>query len=373
MSPSTAQDPTGIPAPKVVSTHPLNVETPLSVLDGGVTPTSAFYIRSNFPAPEVDGASWRLRVHGAVDHPRVWTLAELKKLGADRRRVTLECAGNGRLQVTPQPPGTPWGLGAAGTGDFGGVALRDVLEAAGVRPDATTCVFTGADQGEVEDGSHQRFQRSLTVAEALGEPEAGSDGAAWRRSNAGPREADRGDPLLAWTMNGEPLTRDHGFPLRLIVPRWYAVASVKWLMDIEVTDRPFEGWFQADRYMYRLEGERAPVRTMRVRSLITSHPDDAQVETGRTRISGVAWSGEAPIAGVEVQVDEGPWVAAPLTGESTTGVAVGWACEVELNAGAHTLRVRAEDQAERGQPEESAWNELGYGNNGIHRVEVQAG
>jgi DMSO/TMAO reductase YedYZ molybdopterin-dependent catalytic subunit len=380
MKPTTAPGRNPVPRPHVVTTDPLNAETPLSVLDGGLTPTEAFYIRSNFPAPALDAEVWTLRVRGAVEHPRSWTLQELQALDPVRCRMTLECAGNGRKQVEPRPPGTPWGLGAAGTAEFTGVPLRKVLERAGLRPEATTCVFSGADEGTVEDGSHTRFQRSLSVAEAMGRDGAmGGDGAtdpAKQRvaGEAGPgyepREAPGDVPLLAWAMNGEPLTRDHGYPIRLVVPRWYAVASVKWLVDIEVTDRPFEGWFQTDRYMYRGRGEATPVRTMRVRSLITSHADGSLVAAGGLRLGGVAWSGEAPIARAEVQVDDGPWTAAALAEDPVTGVATEWVADLDLEPGGHAVRVRAVDGAGHTQPDRSPWNALGYGNNGVHEVRL---
>jgi hypothetical protein len=150
------------------------------------------------------------------------------------------------------------------------------------------------------------------------------------------------------------------------------VASVKWLVDIEVTDEPFDGWFQTKRYMYVGEGEARPVRTMKVRSLITSHAEGARVDSGPLGVAGVAWSGEAPLARVEVQVDDGPWVEAPLTAPSAAGVAASWRCDTSLGRGAHVLRVRAWDEAGRGQPERSVWNELGYGNNGLHEVRLLA-
>jgi len=373
MDDPSASNPAGVLRPKVVTRDPLNVETPLSLLDGGVTPTAAFYIRSNFRAPSMDADSWRLRVHGAVEHPRVWTLQELQELGVVRCRTTLECAGNGRNQLRPQPPGTPWGLGAAGTAEFTGVALAEVLDAAGIRPGATTCIFSGADEGEVEDGSRRRFQRSLPLAEAIGVSRRSPRGRDVGDAEAATDEFLGDRPLLAWRMNGEPLTRNHGRPVRLVVPRWYAVASVKWLVEVELTERPFEGWFQTDRYMYRGQGEATPVRTMRVRSLITSHPDGSEVDVGPLRVAGVAWSGEAPVARVEMQVDAGEWTPATLHGESTAGVATGWEHDLELSAGSHTLRVRAVDEAGRGQPDRSAWNELGYGNHGIHGVTIRAG
>ena len=351
----------GPPRPRVVTEHPLNFETPLPLLDGGVTPTASFYVRNNFPAPELDAGRWSLRIHGEVRHPRGWTLEELQSLEAVSRTVTLECAGNGRRLVDPPPPGTPWGLGAAGTASFTGIPLGRVLAEAGVADAATTCVFSGADAGEVEDGSHRRFQRSLALSEAMG----GDEG------RTGDPTGHEG-PLLAWAMNGAPLTPEHGYPVRLVVPRWYAVASVKWLVEIEVTREPFHGWFQTDRYTYRRGGESSPVRLMRVRSLITSHPDGTSVPAGTLPLAGVAWSGAGPLAGVEVQVDGGPWIGAALPRPAVAGVAAPWECPLNVPPGLHRLRVRAFDTLGGTQPDRSEWNELGYGNNGIHEVHLRA-
>lgn len=338
---------------RVVTTDPLNAEAPLialAALSGPMTPVDDFYVRNNFTPPDLDAESWRLRVHGLVGSPLTLDLADLRALPRVSRRVTLECAGNGRRLMDPTPGGTAWELGAAGTALFAGARLRDVLSLAEPASGAVDCVFTGADSGTIKgaDGPGEAsFQRSLTIEHA--------------RSD---------EPLVVWKMNGAPLTRDHGFPVRLVVPRFYAVASVKWLVDLEIVDGPFAGHFQAERYMYRGPGIREhPVTTMRVRSLITSHADGQHVASGIVGLEGVAWSGDAPILRVRVGVDGGgrdggaEWRDAELETGAAVGVMISWRCDCRFAPGEHELTVVATDAAGSSQPLASPWNELGYGNN----------
>jgi len=333
---------------RTVTTEPWNAEAPLAELRAPCTPTESFYVRNNFIPPALDEYRWRLRIGGAVRREVSLDLPTIRSLESVDRRVTLECAGNGRLLLDPPVPGTQWGLGAAGTAIFTGVPLRDVLALVDVEADAVEALFTGADSGVVPVRGHVSFQRSLPVDVAL------SDG-----------------PLLAWEMNGEPLTRDHGFPVRLVVPGWYAVASVKWLVSIELIERPFDGHFQLDRYVYLKDGMLVePVSTMRVRSLITSPAEGESVRTGARRIEGVAWSGAHAIAHVDVSVDEGPWRNATIEGEPRPAQTVGWSIEVTLPAGRHRIRARATDAGGETQPLEADWNELGYGNNEVQVVEL---
>ena len=168
----------------------------------------------------------------------------------------------------------------------------------------------------------------------------------------------------------------HGSPLRLIVPGWYAVASVKWLTEIELIDRPFDGHYQADKYWYESErhGEivREPVTLQKVRALITEPAADQEVECGELAIRGVAWSGAAPIARVEVSVGGGSWQDARLVGERKRHSWQWWELVTRINEpGVAHLRARATDLAGRTQPERVEWNRLGYGNNAIHEVPVR--
>ena len=332
--------------------HPLNCETPLPELVGGVVmPTARFYVRNNFPIPNLDAADYRLRVSGLVDRPLTLSLRELHNMRSQSEVVTLECAGNGRTQFDPPVPGERWHFGAVSTAEWTGVPLADILDRAGVRSSAREIRFRGADGGEVDNRRGPiHFERSLTVDEA--------------------RNADA---ILAYTMNGEPLPTQHGFPLRLVVPGWYGVASVKWLTEIEVTDRPFEGHYQTEKYVYYWTRDgrevREPVTLQRVRALITEPAPGQEAAPGELVVRGLAWSGAAPIAKVEVSVNGGDWREARLVGERKRHSWQWWELIARFDQpGDVTLRARATDLAGRTQPDRAEWNKLGYGNNGIHEV-----
>jgi DMSO/TMAO reductase YedYZ molybdopterin-dependent catalytic subunit len=212
----------------------------------------------------------------------------------------------------------------------------------------------GADGGRVDGGAEPiRFERSLSLDEA-------------RTSDA----------LLAYAMNGDPLPIQHGYPLRVIVPGWYSVTSVKWLTNIEVTATPFEGFFQAERYVYEWERdgvtEREPVRLQQVRSVITEPTGDEDVTAGDLVIRGVAWSGAAPIAHVDVRAGDGPWQRARLIGARQRHSWQWWELLTRIDEpGSTTVRARATDLAGRTQPEQPEWNRLGYGANAIQVVPLR--
>jgi sulfane dehydrogenase subunit SoxC len=229
----------------LLSDSPRNGQTRLAALRAPLTPTADFYIRSNFPTPSIDPSSWTLELD-LGEAVRRLDLEALRASGPHvTHTVTLECAGNGRTLMRPQPDGTPWTLGATGTATFTGLPLAALL------PDdlgeTVEVVFGGSDRGRKEGWGDIAFERSLPV-DALGAEPA---------------------PFLAWEMNGAPLSPDHGGPVRLVVPGWYAVASVKWLRRIALSSVPFEGYFQTDRYRYvHADGTDEPVRRMRVRALL---------------------------------------------------------------------------------------------------------
>lgn len=335
---------------------PLNLEAPLRALAEPVTPTEQFYQRTNFLIPEIDAGAWSLSIGGGVRNPLTLTLDDLRALPARTVTMTMECAGNGRARLRPLPPGHPWDLGAVSTGTFTGVRLRDVLERAGVDAGAVEVMFVGADAGEVSPDRTVRFERSLPLEQAM-----------------------HPDVLLAWEMNGEPLRPPHGYPLRVVVPGWYGVASVKWLTEIRVIDTPLDAHFQTERYVYVAEpglADGTPVTAMRVRALIVEPGEDERLAAGAaTTLRGTAWSGEAPIDRVEVSVDGGAtWRDADLGTALSPYAAVPWSIEwTPAHAGPHVLMARASDAAGNVQPLEQVWNELGYGNNAVHRLEVEVG
>lgn len=334
------------------SADPLNCETSVPDLAGGaIVPTRHFYLRNHFAIPNLDGDHYRLLVRGLVDRPLELSLPEVHNLPSESRVVTLECAGNGRGFFDPAPPGEPWGFGAVSSAEWTGIPLVELLDRAGIQPQAREIVFRGADSGQVANiDAPVRFERSLPVDKI-------------RDLNA----------LLAYAMNGETLSPSHGYPLRLIVPGWYGVASVKWLTEISVSDRAFDGYFQATKYWYEWvrdgREERKPVTQMNVRALIVTPGPGAKVGRGETAIRGVAWSGAVSIAKVEVSLNGGPWQEARMIGEPCSGAWQWWELLSSLEqAGPLVIRARATDRAGRTQPEQAEWNRFGYGNNSIHAV-----
>ena len=338
----------------VRSTEPLNCETPAHLLGEDVTPSARFFRRNHFPIPVLDPDAWRLRIGGLVRQPLSLSLHELTQLPVQTAVITLECAGNGRTLFRPPAEGEQWGLGAVSTAAWTGVRLADVLRRAVIRDGAREVVFRGADGGPVNNSAAPvRFERSLPLADAL---ESGA--------------------LLAYVMNGQPLPVRHGAPLRLVVPGWYAVASVKWLTGIEVVPQPFDGFFQGSHYVYEWSRGgrtvREPVQRQRVRALITSPAAGQELARDGLVVRGVAWSGKAPIARVEVSVAGGLWRQARLVGTAAPDGWQQWELPVcGLERGGTGIRARAADLAGRVQPDLPEWNRLGYGANFIHEVRVR--
>jgi DMSO/TMAO reductase YedYZ molybdopterin-dependent catalytic subunit len=336
---------------QVVQEKPFNAEAPLEVLASIPTPTQLFYVRSNFDIPRIDRDAWRLRVTGAVATPREFGFDDLEQFARTEALVLLECAGNGRRRMVPVPSGVAWDVGAVSCAQFSGIALADVLDACGASQDAVEVLFIGADRGEVSAGRTVAFERSLPIAKAC----------------------DR-RVLLASEMNREPLTREHGYPLRLLVPQWYAVSSVKWLTEIRVLTEPFSGHFQTERYVYvddPIAASNEPVREMRVRALIADPRDGGVLRGTQQMVKGIAWSGAAPIARVEVSTDGGTiWHEAVCAQPLAPAAPVAWYYAWHAVTGRFRILARATDAAGNTQPLEPLYNRLGYGNNVVHAVDV---
>jgi DMSO/TMAO reductase YedYZ molybdopterin-dependent catalytic subunit len=319
---------------KVVTAAPENSETPLESLRGWVTPTRLFFVRNHFDVPALDPATWRLEVGGLVRRPRTWTLDELLALPERTVFATVECAGNGRSFLQPHVHGVQWGAGAVGHAEWTGVPLRLVLEESGVESDVLEAVFEGADRGsEADHPEPMAFARSLPLAKAL-----------------------HPDTLLVSRMNGEPLEPVHGYPLRLFVPGWYGVASVKWLKRIELIDRPFRGYFQTMKYtVQRREAKGLKtevVGPMAVKAEIVRPRHGETLGPGRNRLFGVAWAGEEAVAQVEVSTDGGQsWDRADLMGPQAPYSWTLWEYLWDVAApGEHTVLVRAASANGRTQP-----------------------
>lgn len=326
---------------------------PLEAMRYERTPTGLHYLVVHWDIPPVDPEEWRLSVSGAVTRPAELTLADLRVRPAQSMLVTLECAGNGRGWLKPRPVSLPWLGEAVGTAEWTGTPLGPVLEEAGVQPDAVDVVFRGSDRG-IQGGEDQTYARSLPLAEAM-----------------------RSEVLLAYEMNGEPLPPQHGFPLRLVVPGWYGMASVKWLHAIDVVTEPFDGFQQAVAYRYQAHDDEPgePVSRMRVRAMMIPPgiPDFFTrrrfVDGGAVILSGRAWSGHGPVERVEVGVD-GQWDVADLDAPVGQFAWRGWQFEWHAEPGEHELSCRASDATGQVQPLEAPWNHQGMSNNMVQRVEV---
>ncbi|TCN31671.1 molybdenum-dependent oxidoreductase-like protein [Kribbella orskensis] len=337
---------------RMINPAPFNAEAPPEALAGPITPNELHYVRSNFAVPVHDGT---LEIGGAVGNPLTLTLDDLRALPATERAVTLECAGNGRLEMRPLPIGEPWGDFAVSTARWTGALLHQVLQLARPAADGVDVRFEGADHGAYHlkpvlaetDKDDLTFVRALPLAHA-------SDPAA--------------EILIAYEMNGAPLGSDHGAPFRVVVPHWYAVASVKWLKRIDVLTEPYTGEFQTGHYLYEWPDRPAEaVSLMRVRARITHPAPASTVNVGKHTVRGKAWSGTGPVTRVEVSLTgEGEWYLANLEPPEGPYQWQDWSFEWNAtDVGRHTLRARATDAAGNVQPEVPPWNRLGYGNNAV--------
>ncbi len=314
----------------VVTQNPLNAEPSWEDFQEPITPH--FFNRNHYEFPLVAD---ELQVCG-----RVFTVEQLRAMPTLRQEVTLECAGNGRKFMDPLPPGTAWGWRGVSNAVWTGVALAELLKLAPAPEGTVELVFQG---GDVE------YARSLPLG-------------------------DCSDPniLVAYSMNDQPLQVAHGGPIRLIVPRYYAMASVKWLTEIRATPVPYEGYYQVEDYQFKpVGGPSRPVSTMLVRAMIVSPQDDEAV-AGTVTVRGWAWSGFAPVASVRVVVD-GREVPVELAEDRGAFAWRGFSARLDLTSGNHEVYAIARDSQGHEQPMEAAWNSQGYENNSVRRVRFSVG
>jgi DMSO/TMAO reductase YedYZ molybdopterin-dependent catalytic subunit len=342
---------------RMINPAPFNAEAPPGALAGEITPTKLHYVRSNFAVPDHPG---RLEIGGAVGNPSTLTLDDLRAMPSVERAVTLECAGNGRLAMRPLPIGEPWGDYAVSTARWTGALLHEVLEQAKPAADGVEVRFEGADHGAYH------LQPVL--------PETNRSDLTFVRSLAMTHAADpAAEILIAYEMNGEPLAPDHGAPFRLIVPHWYAVASVKWLKRIDVVTEPYSGEFQTGHYMYEWpDRPHERVALMRVRARITDPAPGASIDAGTYTVRGKAWSGTGPITNVDVSLTgEGEWHPARVDPPKGPYQWQDWSFDWKAtDVGRQSLRARATDAAGNVQPDVPPWNRLGYGNNAVEVMYV---
>ena len=322
----------------VRSEDPLNLEMPFSMLDSFITPTKSFYVRTHFPIPAIDKDKWWLHVEGEVEKQLAINYEELLELESLTVPVTLECAGNNRNFLEPKVKGVQWGLGAVGTAEWTGVPLSILLDRAALKPEAGEVILEGADGGMLEDpkcpAGELKFARSVPLAKA------------------------REDVLLAYKMNDADLPPEHGFPLRAIVPGRYAMASIKWLTRIIVTDRPFTGYYQTMDYAYwTRRGEIAqlvPLSEMQVKAEI-ARPSEGEIVAANSnvRVHGAAWTSDGEITKVELSTDGGAtWNETKLVGESKPNAWRLWEFDwrTPSKPGRASLIARATDSNGRTQP-----------------------
>ncbi|MEU9040192.1 MULTISPECIES: sulfite oxidase [unclassified Kitasatospora] len=321
---------------------------------GRHVPVERFFVRNHTGTPLIDPDTWRLRLFGSglrgaptAERPVEFDLAGLRALPATRISAVIECAGNGRDYFRRQQgqcvPGTPWTLGGIGSAAWRGVRLAEVLRAAGLTGAAVDVLPTGLDADYVVDGvNHGPVRRPLPVAKALE------------------------DALLAYEMNEEPLTPDHGAPLRLVVPGWVGIASIKWVGTIEVADHPLQSPWNTDFYrMFGPDyppGGSEPLSAQVVRSAFELAPG-AVLEAGHGhRLHGRSWSGAAAVRRVEVSTDGGrTWRRAALHGGSHADDWTRWSFDWHPERpGRYELRARATDRRGNSQPERAAFNREGY-------------
>ena len=340
--------------------EPYNAEpTRAALAVGHLTPTDTFYTRNHGPVPELDPGRWRLRVDGLVRGDLDLSLDDLRS-GFEHHELvaTMQCAGNrrsGLLAVRDIPGEHPWGPGTTSTASWGGVRLADVLAAAGLDPAAGHVAFEAPDVSQVASPP-QVYGSSVPVSKATS------------------REV-----LLAWSMNGEPLSAVHGAPVRVVVPGYIGARSVKWVTRVTARAEPSDNFFQETAYrLLPVDGVQAPgaglsLGPVALNSEILRPEHGDTVPAGTVRVSGYAYAGDdRSVCRVDVSVDGGAtWRLATL-GEASTWSWRLWHADVDLAAGPAEIVVRAWDSTAATQPESAAqlWNPKGYVNNSWPRVTV---
>ncbi|MCY4417597.1 MAG: sulfite oxidase [Chloroflexi bacterium] len=321
------------------------LEARLENLHGLITPNRLFFVRNNSVSLDVDAADWTLSVEGdAISDPIELTYEDIKNLPTRTLFAYLECAGNHRAMFDlvngRQASGTQWMTGAVGNGEWLGASLRDILTTAGIRDNAHSVLLVGLDTESPEGG----FRYSLPVEKAM-----------------------HPDTLLAYSLNGETLPRDHGFPVRALVPGWVGSANIKWLGRIVVSSEPL--WTRNNTTSYVLIGDQYPVEgeslgtpaTVQVIKSALALPWPAQFPPGQHRIHGFAHSPHGEITRVEWSANAGAtWFNADLSGHQPPRSWARFEFIWDARAGDHVLMTRAHDIAGNTQPDAVPFNEKGY-------------
>jgi DMSO/TMAO reductase YedYZ molybdopterin-dependent catalytic subunit len=332
---------------------------------GYVVPNDRFFVRNHTVTPRLDARSWRLRLFGtglrgapgradAVE----FGYRDLRELPAEETTALVECAGNGRRFFADQQddptPGTAWGLGGVGVARWRGVRLATVLRLAGLTDAAVDVLPEGLDPEYVTGGVNLgRVRRPLPIGKALD------------------------DVLLAYEMNGEPLPADHGYPVRLVVPGWIGISSIKWVGPVEVSATPLcSPW---NTQLYRMFGPGRPadgevLTVQSVKSAFELAWDARLPAGGEVLLRGRSWSGAGPVTRVEVSAGDDDWRPADLVAADRGGPWQRWTFRWRPPApGRWTLRARATDATGAGQPDRASHNDLGYLFDGVVRHPVTVG
>jgi sulfite dehydrogenase (cytochrome) subunit A len=348
---------------RVINDRPPCLETPWSYYQRDLTPNEAFYVRWHLQLipTKVDLRTWRLRIGGHVERPRSFSMDDLRRMEPTSLIAVNQCSGNSRELFQPRIPGAQWGNGAMGNARWVGVPLRHLLSKAGVKSQAVDVSFLGLDRGGLP--TIPDFVKSLPIDKAL-QPEI----------------------LVAYEMNGEPLPMLNGFPVRLVVPGWYATYWLKSLTDIAVLPQRFEGFWMSKAYRIpntpnaqetpeSLAEQTTPIERMNVRSFFTGPVPEAGVAVGQPcQLEGIAFDGGDGIQRVEVSVDGGiNWREATLGDDlgqfSFRRWRMTWRPET---SGVHRLQVRASNRTGETQIPEAGWNRAGYMRNVIEELSINA-
>jgi sulfite oxidase len=342
---------------ELLADRPPQLQTPLEYFDRLLTPNEVFFVRSHLGIPRLN-PNRALRITGLVDAPLELSVEALKKLPQTTVTAVLQCAGSGRSAMLPPVPGLQWSHGAMGQAEWTGVRIAELLERAKVKKDGAHLWLTGADLPP--RAATPAFVRNLPMEKAL-----------------------HPDTLVAWQMNGEPLSLAHGAPLRLVVPGWAGSYWTKWLTQIEVAASEQPGFWVQKGYRAPASPvepgakvppeQMVPVTLMPVKSIIARPLEGASLPAGKQEVVGVAFSGHAAIAKVEVSLDGAKWLPAKLEGKPGVGRWQVFRATVTVKKG-QTAKVssRATDQKGNVQPREVAWNPSGYHFNAWHTVSWSA-
>jgi sulfite dehydrogenase (cytochrome) subunit A len=348
----------------LLTSRPPQLETPMKYFETAITPNDAFYVRYHiYPPTDIDVSQWRLRIGGQVEQVLQLSMDDLRNSFPRTSIVAVnQCSGNSRGYASPRVFGGQWANGAMGNAEWTGVRLRDILSKAGVKQGAVEVTFDGLDKPQMPSVSD--FVKSLGISRVMEDPNV----------------------LVAYEMNGQPLPVLNGFPARLIVPGWYATYWVKNLSDINVIDRPFDGFWMTKAYLIPntscgcIEPGTAPAHTvpinrMNVRSFLISAQEGARVPVNReTVLKGIAFDGGYGVQDVFVSADSGAtWQRATLGRDWGNYSFRDWSFKwTPRRPGEYVLMVRAVNRVGESQPDQRIWNPAGYMQNVVERVSVSA-